>query len=132
MSNRQIVFESSIKINVPITRQSEYFIRSKDVNGISAPFDDVALLQEGAMTNRLKGHLYLPFLTERSGAECKRHNVTERKENFRSVPFGYRLPSVVFHKISVILSDPKRIFWLSWRSVPFRRRGKYKRPFNHH
>uniref|UniRef100_A0A915K2S5 carbonic anhydrase n=1 Tax=Romanomermis culicivorax TaxID=13658 RepID=A0A915K2S5_ROMCU len=68
-SNRQIVFESPIKINVPITRQSEYFIRSKDVNGKSAPFDDVALLQEGAMTNRCVRPILQTKTVEVSGSK---------------------------------------------------------------
>uniref|UniRef100_A0A915J1K8 Uncharacterized protein n=1 Tax=Romanomermis culicivorax TaxID=13658 RepID=A0A915J1K8_ROMCU len=31
-----------------------------------------------------------------NGTECNRHNVTEQKGNFRSVQFGWKLPSVIF------------------------------------
>uniref|UniRef100_A0A915J884 G-protein coupled receptors family 1 profile domain-containing protein n=1 Tax=Romanomermis culicivorax TaxID=13658 RepID=A0A915J884_ROMCU len=44
------------------------------------------------------GYLYLSFPTERNETECNRPNVTERKENFRSVRLGWRLPSAVYRK----------------------------------
>uniref|UniRef100_A0A915K4E1 Fatty acid desaturase domain-containing protein n=1 Tax=Romanomermis culicivorax TaxID=13658 RepID=A0A915K4E1_ROMCU len=35
--------------------------------------------------NTVKGHLYLPFPTERNETKYNRHNVSERKGNFRSI-----------------------------------------------
>uniref|UniRef100_A0A915JEA2 Uncharacterized protein n=1 Tax=Romanomermis culicivorax TaxID=13658 RepID=A0A915JEA2_ROMCU len=78
-------------------------------------------------SKKLKAHLYLPYPTERNKTEFNQRNVTERKEIF--VSFGsvgiYRR-SIVFQKITLILSDRKWIFRLKvsncWRSVPYRER----------
>uniref|UniRef100_A0A915KB65 Uncharacterized protein n=1 Tax=Romanomermis culicivorax TaxID=13658 RepID=A0A915KB65_ROMCU len=62
-------------------------------------------------------HLYLPFPTERNGMQSTDRNQT--KGNFRSVRFGWRLPSVVFHKMAKVTDgnpQPNR----TERKFPFR------------
>uniref|UniRef100_A0A915IPX5 Uncharacterized protein n=1 Tax=Romanomermis culicivorax TaxID=13658 RepID=A0A915IPX5_ROMCU len=48
------------------------------------------MISNNSETKRLKGHLYLPF-----SAEQNRMQSTERNGNFRSVRFGWSLPSVM-------------------------------------
>uniref|UniRef100_A0A915IZ16 Secreted protein n=1 Tax=Romanomermis culicivorax TaxID=13658 RepID=A0A915IZ16_ROMCU len=50
-------------------------------------------------------HLAGKILMATTPVEEKTVVVTERKKKFRAVRFGWRLPSVVFLKIAVILSD---------------------------
>uniref|UniRef100_A0A915IJH8 Uncharacterized protein n=1 Tax=Romanomermis culicivorax TaxID=13658 RepID=A0A915IJH8_ROMCU len=74
--------------------------------------------KESAEDERVKSYLYLPFSTERNAIDDT--TLSNEKEIF--VPFVWRLPSIIFYKISVILSDRKWIFKPNasscWQSVP--------------
>uniref|UniRef100_A0A915I6H2 Uncharacterized protein n=1 Tax=Romanomermis culicivorax TaxID=13658 RepID=A0A915I6H2_ROMCU len=75
-----------------------------------------------------EGHLYLPFSVERNGSECNRHNVTEQRGNFRSVPFGsvggYR--RLFSRKLQLSFAVESQFsggtFQAAIDSVPFRRK----------